>query len=161
MQIRTLFIVGFFVLLAGAGCNNKIDDIFKPVEIPPLTMVADSLYTESQSGLKYYDLQVGTGAIADDGYVVEFHFILWLEDGTLVQSSYLTNRPQQSTMGNGSLSDGWNEALRGMRTGGYRQAILPPEIGYGEAGSPSLGIPPNSTVVIEFALTGVGIDTGV
>ncbi len=126
MQIRTLFIFSFFVLLAGAGCDNKTDDLFQPIEIPPLSRVADSLYTETSSGVKYYDLQVGSGAVADDGYIIEFHWILWLDDGTLIQSTYITGFPQQSTMGNGSLSEGWNEGLKGMRTGGYRQVILPP-----------------------------------
>ncbi len=155
-----LFIVGFIVLLAGAGCNNKTDDLFQPIEIPPLSKVADSLYTETSSGLKYYDLQVGTGSVADDGYVAEFHWILWLDDGTLIRSTYITGRPQQSTLGNGSLNDAWNESIKGMRTGGYRQVVLPPEIGYGADGAPSIGIPPNSTVVLEFALIRLGVDTG-
>ena len=160
MSLRTLAAGTLFLALLCTGCDsNNTDQIFEPIVIPPPSDIADSLYIETESGLKYFDLKEGIGATADDGYIVEFHWILWLSDSTLVQSTYLTGFPQQSIMGNGSLSEGWNEGLKGMKSGGYRQIVLSPEIGYGADGNPAIGIPPNSTVILEFALTGVGIQT--
>lgn len=150
----------FILLITGAGCDNKVENPFTPVEIPPPSEIADSLYIVTDSGLKFYDLRVGEGSLAEDGFAIEFHFILWLSDSTLVNSSYITGVPQVVVLGEDTLLPGWREGLDGMRTGGFRQLIIPPALAYGEEGSTSIGVPPNETVIMELALTGVGVVTG-
>lgn len=157
MQFRFLFVFCSLLLIIATGCDNKIDSLFTPVEIPPPTSIADSLYTVTDTGLKYYDLEVGTGSLAEAGFAVQFHFITWLSDGSLVNSSYSSGFLQVTTLGANNLIPGWAEGLDGMRTGGFRQLMIPPELAYGAAGNDLLGIPPNETILMELSLQGVGI----
>lgn len=141
-------------LLAGCGTTDANND---PVEIPDPRVVADSLYTTLEGGLKIYDFDIGTGTqVVPDG-AVELHYIVWLQNGTFVDSSYLRGRPLVALLGREQLVEGFEEGLKGMRVGGYRQIVVPPEMGYGSEGN--AGIPPNSTLIFEVALLGVGFST--
>lgn len=157
MQFRLPIVFCTLLLIIGTGCDNKIDSLFTPVEIPPPTIIADSLYTETDTGLKYYDLEVGTGSLAEAGFAVQYHFITWLSDSSVVNSSYSSGAVQVTTLGANNLIPGWSEGLDGMRTGGFRQLIIPPELAYGANGSELLGIPANETILMELSLLAVGI----
>lgn len=157
MQYRFLNLCAILCFVIGAGCDNKIDNPFGPVEIPPPSEIADSLYTVTPTGLKYYELSVGEGSLAESGYAVEYHFILWLNDGSLVNSSYISGFPQVIVLGDNNLIPGWSEGLDGMRVGGFRQLLIPPELAWGSSGSPTQGIPPDETIIMELSLLGVGI----
>ena len=106
------------------------------------------------SGLKYVDLKVGDGAVAEEGVTATVHYTGWLTNGTKFDSSVDRNQPFEFKLGAGQVIRGWDEGVKGMRTGGKRKLTIPPELGYGERGAGS-SIPPNSTLVFEVELLGV------
>lgn len=146
------------LIFAGSGCDNEAENPFTPIVIPPPSIVDDSLYTQTDTGLKLYDLSVGEGSLAEDGFVVQYHYILWRQDSTVVTSSYLTGLASVLLLDdNTGLIPGWREGLNGMRTGGFRQLQIPPELGFGSTGSQSLGIGSDELLYMELALLAVGV----
>lgn len=105
--------------------------------------------------LEKTDLVVGTGAEAVAGKQVTVHYTGTLTDGRKFDSSLDRNRPFVFTLGKGQVIRGWDEGVAGMKVGGKRKLVIPPEMGYGARGFPPV-IPPNSTLVFEVELLGVG-----
>jgi peptidylprolyl isomerase len=106
------------------------------------------------SGVRYMDLQVGQGDEAQLGKIVEVHYIGWLEDGTKFDSSRDREHPFTFRLGTGDAIKGWDEGLMGMKVGGKRKRIIPPELGFGKQGIGSV-VPPNAVLHYEFELLGV------
>ncbi len=106
MQTKTLLVACALTFLTLAGCDSDPSEFFQPVEIPPPSIIADSLYSETSTGLKFYDLQEGTGALSEGGLAVEYHYIMWRSDSTLVNSSYLARIPQVVVLGQDGLIPG-------------------------------------------------------
>lgn len=107
--------------------------------------------TVTDSGLQIIDVTVGDGDEAVAGGTVTVHYTLWLEDGTQVESSVGGDPVTFELTG---LIAAWQEGIPGMKADGKRRLIVPPELGYGEAGSPP-NIPPNATLVFDIELLGV------
>jgi FKBP-type peptidyl-prolyl cis-trans isomerase FkpA len=107
------------------------------------------------SGLKYQDLKVGDGAIAESGKTVQVHYTGWLTDGTKFDSSVDRGQPFSFRLGAGNVIRGWDEGVKGMRIGGKRKLTIPPDLGYGAAGTPGGPIPPNATLVFDVELLDV------
>jgi FKBP-type peptidyl-prolyl cis-trans isomerase len=109
------------------------------------------------SGLKYVDLKVGTGDEAVKGATVQVDYTGWLYQngtrGTQFDSS-VGRAPFNFPLGAGRVIRGWDEGVQGMKIGGKRQLIIPPDLGYGARGFPG-AIPPNSTLEFEVELKGV------
>src|SRR5262245_27843941 len=105
-------------------------------------------------GLKYEDLKVGDGALAEEGHKVDVHYTGWLTDGTKFDSSLDRGKPFSFTLGGGNVIRGWDEGVKGMRVGGKRKLTIPPDLGYGASGAAGV-IPPNATLVFEVELLGV------
>jgi FKBP-type peptidyl-prolyl cis-trans isomerase FkpA len=105
------------------------------------------------SGLKYTDLKLGQGDAADTGKVLEVHYSGWLESGVKFDSS-IEDRPFTFRLGTGDAIKGWDEGLMGMKVGGRRRLVIPPELGFGKQGVGSV-VPPNSVLVYEFELLAV------
>jgi peptidylprolyl isomerase len=103
------------------------------------------------SGLKYVDLVKGTGASPQPGLNVTVHYTGWLADGTRFESSHDRNQPYTYLIGTGSVIKGWEEGVMGMKVGGKRRLIIPPQLAYGAAGNPPT-IPPNATLTFEVEL---------
>jgi FKBP-type peptidyl-prolyl cis-trans isomerase FkpA len=131
------------ILALAAGCGGKS-------ETAPST---------SSAPYSQVDLVVGSGATAEIGRSVTVDYTLWLYDssrmdgkGTLVEQS----PPAGFTfaVGVGQVIRGWDQGVPGMRVGGRRRLIVPPDLAYGNR-SPGSGIPPNATLVFEITLTAV------
>ncbi|MCL6096115.1 MAG: FKBP-type peptidyl-prolyl cis-trans isomerase [Patescibacteria group bacterium] len=104
-------------------------------------------------GLKIQDISLGTGREAKSGDTVAVNYLGTLENGTKFDSSYDRNQPFITQIGVGQIIKGWDEGIPGMRVGGKRKLIIPPELGYGAQAAGS--IPPNSTLVFEVELVSI------
>jgi peptidylprolyl isomerase len=103
------------------------------------------------SGLKYIELEEGTGAIPQTGQTVEVHYTGTLTDGTKFDSSRDRNQTFKFKIGTGQVIKGWDEGVISMKVGGRRQLIIPSELGYGARGAGGV-IPPNSTLIFDVEL---------
>src|SRR5437764_13223355 len=108
--------------------------------------------SELPSGLKYTDTTVGTGTEATKGKKVSVHYTGWLYNngakGTKFDSSVDRGQPFQFTLGAHQVIAGWDEGVAGMKVGGKRTLIIPPELGYGARGAGGV-IPPNATLMFD------------
>lgn len=105
------------------------------------------------SGLQYWDLTTGSGAVAEPGKIVQVHYTGWLADGTKFDSSVDRGQPFEFPLGAGRVIKGWDEGVAGMKVGGKRQLHIPPNLGYGSR--PMGPIPPNSSLIFDVELLGV------
>ena len=128
-KTRLTFLAVFvFVVI---GCENK--EIFM------------------DNGLIIEDLIIGVGTTAEKYGIVTVHYTGKLQDGTVFDSSQRIGQESlRFTLGVGQVIDGWDQGVIGMKVGGQRKLIIPPELGYG---SQDKGvIPPNSALIFEVEL---------
>jgi peptidylprolyl isomerase len=118
------------------------------------TALSDGDYKTMPNGLKYHDLTVGSGATAQKGKQAVVHYTGWLTNGTQFDSSLNRGQPFVFPVGGGRVIKGWDEGVDGMKVGGKRQLVIPPEMGYGARGAGGV-IPPNATLVFEVQLLDV------
>lgn len=111
--------------------------------------------------LQKIDTQVGTGREAEIGFNVTVHYTGWLYDpvaegnkGKKFDSSVDRKEPFNFFLGGGQVIQGWDEGFAGMKIGGKRTLIIPPEMGYGARGAGGV-IPPNATLVFDVELLDV------
>ena len=113
---------------------------------------------EMPNGLKYTDTKTGDGATAASGNKVSVHYTGWLYNnatkGAKFDSSVDRGQPFQFTLGAHQVIAGWDEGVAGMKVGGKRTLIIPPELGYGARGAGGV-IPPNATLMFDVELLGV------
>ena len=113
---------------------------------------------EMPNGLKYTDTKTGEGATATPGNKVSVHYTGWLYNngakGAKFDSSVDRGKPFQFTLGAHQVIAGWDEGVAGMKVGGKRTLIIPPELGYGARGAGGV-IPPNATLMFDVELLGV------
>ena len=110
----------------------------------------------TDSGLTIQVMKAGRGQKVVKGHTVTVHFTLWLDDGTLVQSSKQgrggSGRAYTvENIGMGQVISGWNEGIIGMRVGEIRRLICPPDLAYRVEGRPP-AIPGNATLTFEIEL---------
>ena len=109
---------------------------------------ADPDLKDIGDGLKVRDLKEGEGPEVRPMATVVMHYTGWLTDGTSFDSSRTRGEPLESPLGR--LIQGWQKAIPGMKPGGVRKLVIPPELGYGS--QRNQGIPANSTLVFEVEL---------
>lgn len=112
--------------------------------------------TRTEEGVFYHDVREGRGRAADDGSTVTAEYRAWLPDGTLFEQ-----RPSDEgfglsefVLGESAPVDGLGYGMRGMRVGGVRRIVVPPEHGYGMVGRPA-GVPAGAVLLFEVRLVGV------
>ena len=110
------------------------------------------------NGLQITDTKAGTGAEARKGQTVTVHYTGWLynngQQGAKFDSSRDRKDPFKFALGSGMVIKGWDEGVAGMKVGGQRTLIIPPEMGYGVRGAGGV-IPPNATLKFDVELLGV------
>lgn len=107
------------------------------------------------TGVQVQDVVVGNGTAVEPGKRVSVNYVLKLTDGTVLQDSKVVSAgaPFSFTLGVDRLIAGWEMGIVGMKTGGKRIIVVPPELGYGaQANGP---IPANSTLVFEIEVVEV------
>jgi peptidylprolyl isomerase len=97
--------------------------------------------------LEEIELIEGTGPEAKAGDNVTVQYVLVdYKSGKEIESSWERNEPFPFTLGSSSVIPGWEQGVEGMKAGGRRELIIPPELAYGAAGSPPT-IKPNATLI--------------
>lgn len=108
--------------------------------------------------LERVDIRRGNGALASPGSTVSVHYTGWLYDerapdrrGAQFDSSYARGEPITFLLGAGRVIRGWDEGVAGMRVGGRRTLLIPPELAYGRRGAGG-AIPPHASLVFDVEL---------
>jgi FKBP-type peptidyl-prolyl cis-trans isomerase len=107
------------------------------------------------TGLRFIDEQPGTGAFPSAGERVSVHYTGWLADGKKFDSSRDRGEPFAFTLGRGEVIRGWDEGVAIMQMGGKRRLLIPPELGYGQQGTPGGPIPPNAVLIFDVELLSI------
>lgn len=135
--LAVIAVAGYLMYIGGPGGVSK-----------------EPINTTMENGLQIQDTVVGEGDVAVAGNSVDVHYTGTLDDGTVFDSSYERETPITFTLGSGQVIVGWDQGIAGMRVGGKRTLVIPPELAYGEAGRPPV-IPSNATLHFDVELMSV------
>jgi peptidylprolyl isomerase len=163
---RGLIAIALCAALAVAGCGGSDDSSTgstgeseatstatteSPPKAEPATEKTKPKVTVPKGAppqeLETKDLEEGSGAEAKSGDVVTVQYVgVNYENGKEFDSSWSRSEPFPFPLGAGEVILGWDQGIVGMKVGGRRELIIPPELAYGEEGRPP-AIPPNETLV--------------
>jgi FKBP-type peptidyl-prolyl cis-trans isomerase FkpA len=137
-------------------CALSVSAVFAAAQLPqkPATVTGEGKKTES--GVRYWDIKVGTGAEAQKDKLVSVHYTCWLPDGKVIDSSIGHNPVSFEIFGLGEVIGGWSEGVAGMKTGGKRQLRIPPDMAYGSSGIADV-VPPDAELTCDLQLLHVGV----
>ncbi|MGI9175061.1 MAG: FKBP-type peptidyl-prolyl cis-trans isomerase [Rhodothermales bacterium] len=139
------------------ACDTSSDDD-PGLEIDPDFIIAESFTAQAdsvvttESGLKYLQIEAGTGVQTEAGDRVFVHYVGQLTDGGEFDNSYDRGEPLDFILGDSRLIPGFTEGVSLMREGETAQILIPPNLAYGASGSQSGNIPPNATIAFELEL---------
>jgi peptidylprolyl isomerase len=147
--MRVFAAAGAFAVAAVlTGCSSST------TEAPVAAAQAEPATINYASGLRVADTKVGTGPFPKKGQICVMHYTGWLyqngQRGAKFDSSLDRGKPFEFPLGAGAVIKGWDEGVAGMKVGGKRTLIIPPDLGYG--GNPRTGIPAYSTLIFEVEL---------
>jgi len=118
-----------------------------PRNIPPVTAPMKTQYV-----MRYQEIKVGTGDLAQPGWVYAVHYTGWLaSDGTKFDSSVDRGQPIEFHQGIRRVITGWDQGFEGMHVGGKRRLFIPYQLAYGEKGRPA-AIPPKADLIFDVEL---------
>src|SRR5947207_11660537 len=132
--LTALAVTGLF--LAQLGCGEEKSSAKSGTTVQELTIE---------------ELKDGTRPAVNPGDVIEVHYTGWLQDGKKFDSSLDRGTPFPVTVGTGQVIRGWDQGLIGMKAGGKRKLIIPPDLAYGKEGRPPT-IPRNAELTFEIEL---------
>lgn len=143
--MRRIVIV-LFAMLPLVACSKPVSE--PPSDFHPATATPPP---PGPTKLESVDEKVGTGAEAKTGDTVRVHYTGTLMNGTKFDSSRDRGDPFEFKLGAGSVIEGWDQGVVGMKVGGQRKLTIPYELAYGEAGSPPK-IPPKAPLKFDVEL---------
>jgi FKBP-type peptidyl-prolyl cis-trans isomerase len=163
---KTVLLVVFVVVGAGivVGAMWYANNVLNSQPVATQTQTQALTQTQNQTiststpttmdNLKITDITVGTGTIAQNGDKVTVNYTGTFDDGTVFDSSLKPGRtPFDFVLGAGGVIKGWDLGVLGMRVGGKRELVVPPDLGYGASGYGP--IPGNATLHFTVELLGV------
>ena len=113
-------------------------------------LALDVAFKTDSSGIQVYVERPGHGEKSKDGSHIKVHYEGWLaKDYSMFDSSRTKRRPFEFDLGKGSVIDGWDIALNGVRQGTKLQIKIPARLAYGNLGATSMGIPPNADLIFK------------
>jgi len=127
---------------APVPAENKKEDIYK------LPALDDKGWVKQESGMKVWDVKVGKSAVVKKDATVKVHYTGWLTNGKVFDSS--RKRDESIEFGLNQVIKGWTEGVVGMKVGGVRRLMIPPEMAYGDQDKGD--IPPKSILIFDIEL---------
>ena len=140
--VLLVVLVGGYLILDSGDSSPSGGDLTDTSVKPVIEAPTDSEPTE----LVTNDIVEGSGPAAKDGDRVSVQYVGALYDGTEFDASWDRGQPFDVTIGGGTVIKGWDEGLVGMKAGGRRELIIPPDLGYGSQGQPPT-IPGDATLI--------------
>jgi peptidylprolyl isomerase len=131
-----------FIALTGCAKHEKL-----AASIPAAPGKMQTQYT-----MRYVDVAIGSGKLAEAGKVFSVHYTGWLLDGTKFDSSR-EKKPLSFEQGKRKVIPGWDAGFEGMRVGGKRRLFIPYQLAYGEKGRGK--IPPKAELIFDVELMDV------
>jgi peptidylprolyl isomerase len=171
---RLTILIALCALLAFAGCGGDDDDSTTGAGGTTAAESTSEGSGEASTGgaektkpqvtvpkgappkqLKIEDVEAGSGAEAEAGDEVTVQYVgVNYKNGKEFDSSWSRNEPFTFTLGAGQVIPGWEQGVEGMKVGGRRELTIPPDLAYGETGSPP-AIGPNETLIFVVDLEAV------
>jgi len=153
--VLAIIVVGVFFLFPGLS-PFKLSGT--PVATSTASAAASTSVGEGASttptGLQVTDVTIGTGVTVKAGDTIVGNYVGMLPDGTVFDASANHGGPATFQIGVGQVIPGWDAGIIGMKEGGKRHLVIPPDLAYGADGYPGV-IPPNSTLTFDVELVKV------
>lgn len=140
---RKYCLLALAILMAGCARREKL-----AASIPPAPGKIHEQYR-----MRYIEVAIGTGKVAEAGKVFSVHYTGWLLDGTKFDSSRDRGKPLSFEQGKRKVIPGWDAGFEGMRVGGKRRFFIPYQLAYGEKGRGK--IPPKAELIFDVELMDV------
>ena len=153
-----------FVLASIPGCGPGQDDIPRSSTpertVDRITTIPynDTLEVDFSkmerlpTGIYLQDDAVGEGPGATEGDSILVHYTGFFPDGRVFESTHWVETPLGVVLGRGDIISGWEYGLLGMKVGGRRRLVIPPEFGYGRRGAGSGKVPPNAVILFDVEM---------
>jgi peptidylprolyl isomerase len=142
--LALLGVIVLVVVLSGGDSDSNVSEISDDLAERP---VIASSSEPPPTQLETEDIVVGSGPAAETGDTVSVQYVGTVYDtGTEFDASWDRGEAFDFTLGGGEVIEGWDEGIVGMKVGGRRKLVIPPDLGYGAQGSPPT-IPGDATLV--------------
>ncbi len=149
-----VFIVCLIAMTSCDKCSsskgNKAPD--SEAAMTDVVKRADVVEAIASKEFRMIDDKEGDGDAVDSGKTASVHYTGWLVDGKKFDSSRDRGQPFSFQLGAQMVIKGWDEGVKGMKPGGRRILVIPPEMGYGDRAVGGGLIPANSTLVFDVEL---------